>query len=147
MKNWPAVQKARPVIRMPEIRPSHHSRVDRPLEERPDHPPHADDQEQEAEHVGQAGERVAGLTKQTTAETRNRTPNSAGTQRCSTASVARAKFCDAGEQEHEADEDADGGDRRVVELQDDQRDDEPGDPGDEPDPPVAGDLARPLAQP
>ena len=61
MKNWPEVQKARPVIRMPEMSPSPPERVDRPLEERPDHPPDADEQEQEPEHVGQPGEGVDGI--------------------------------------------------------------------------------------
>ena len=37
-------------------------------------------------------------------------------------------------------------DRRLVELQDHQRDGDPGDAGDEPDPPVAGDFARGRAR-
>ena len=60
MKNWPEVQKARPVMRTPPISPSHQSgfsglsRNARTIHQI------ADEQEQEAEDVRQRGERALG---------------------------------------------------------------------------------------
>ena len=92
MKNWPEVQKASAVVRIPEISPSHQSGLIGALEERADHPPDADDQEQEAERVGQAGEGVRRVGEAETAETRKSPPKSAQAQRLGTSSVASARF-------------------------------------------------------
>ena len=86
----------------------------------------------------------AGLAKLTIADTVNSPPNNAQAQRAGTSSVER-DVLDAERQEHEPDEDADGGHGRLVELKNDQSDGDPRDSGGQQDPPVAGGFAHRVA--
>ena len=121
-------------------------RVDRTLEERANHRPHADDQEKKAEHVGQAGEGVGGVGEADDGRDEEKTAEERPGPAHRHVQPRQRDVLDADAQEHQPDENADGGHGRVVELEDDQRGGKPCDPGDEQDPPVAGELARAYAQ-
>src|SRR4051794_27569101 len=114
------------------------------LDERADRPPHADREEQEAEDVGHPRERVlrvdeaddAGDDEQH-AEDRPQPAQRVGDR-------GEHELLHARDDEHDPDDDADRRDRRLVELEDGERRDDPRDAEDQLDPPEAGELARDL---
>ena len=69
------------------------------------------------------------------------------TQRNGIGARREREVLEAGEQEHEADDETDRPDRGLVELEDRHRDDDPADPGDERQPPVAREVPCQRAQP
>src|SRR4051794_51204 len=118
----------------------------RALDERADRPPHADGQEQEAEDVGEPGEGLLRVDEgddaadqEEHAEQRPQPAQRVGDRR-------DHQLLDAREGEHQADDDPDRRDRGLVELQDDQRPDDPGGADDEPEPPDRRDVTRGLAR-
>ena len=146
MKNWPAVQKARTVIRTPAISPSHQSwftacsRNARTIHHRPT------SRNRKLSMSASPANVSSGLARLTIPAITSRTPNVTHTQRSGIGSGRERQVLEAGEQEHEADDEPDGPDRGLVELQDRHRDDDPADPGDEREPPVAREVARQRAQ-
>ena len=64
----------------------------RPLQERADHPPQPDEQEQEAQRVGHGHERVFGADEADHRRDQKRHPNSAETHRTAPGTLTRAKF-------------------------------------------------------
>ena len=88
----------------------------------------------------------SGLISEMTPAAMNRTPKSPYSHCPRSTSAAIAKCWMPVAEEHQPDEDADGGDRRLVELQDDHADHRPTDPEDQPQPPQAGDPLDDLAR-
>src|SRR3954462_9947893 len=119
-------------------------RVDVALDERPDHPPDADHQEQEAEDVGDARERVLGLDEAEDAGDQKQPAEDRPEPPCGLGDRGENDVLDAGEAEHDPDDHADGRDRRLVELQDHQGSGDPRDPDDDPQPPQTGHVTSGL---
>ena len=106
---------------MPETRASHQAGLTGFSRNSAHHPPHADEQVQEPEHVRQPGERPGGIDE---AEDGGDAEQDGEDDRRHARGPGQARDGDvlhAGEGEHQPDEDADGGDGGVVELEDHQR--------------------------
>jgi uncharacterized RDD family membrane protein YckC len=108
--------------------------------ERLDRPPDADEQEQEPEDVGEPVERGLGTHERDHARDHEQHAERDPQPAQVLGHRSEHELLNAREHEHAADDHANGGHRRLVELQDDERRDDPGAPGHEPEPPVAGDL-------
>src|SRR3954464_3748363 len=114
------------------------------LDERADRPPHADREEQEAEDVGHPRERVLRVDEADDAGDDEQHAEDCPQPAQRVGDRGKHELLHARDDEHDPDDDADRRDRRLVELEDGERRDDPRDAEDQLDPPEAGELPRDL---
>ncbi len=109
-------------------------------------PEDADEQEEEAEHVGERVERVLGADQRDHPGDQEEHAEEPVEPGAAFGHRSDGELLEPGRQEHDPDDHADGRDRGVVELEDDGADDHPGEAEDDPEPPEAGDPLDRLAR-